>query len=158
MKYQKWLKITFQETCIKIIHWFIFMRLGRKEPSQTCSQERDYQKYENNMKQRQIPHEYHSSRLTTFVSYLWKSGFQDRTTGREFALMNITRTTGTSKAFCSKAIAHLRAKTKYKMVLEVMIQIQLKVTFTKCLLCIKNCSAFIWPPVILLITLKGKSY
>lgn len=55
---------------------FLWELSGRKEPSQTCSQERDYQKDENNMKQQQISHEYHSSRLTTFVSYLRKSGFK----------------------------------------------------------------------------------
>ena len=123
---------------------FLWELSGRKEPSQTCSQERDYQKDENNMKQQQISHEYHSSRRTTFVSYLRKSGFKQNNYWREFALMTMTTTTGTSKTFSTKAVSNLI--TKYRKVLEVMIPLQLKAIFTKYLLSIRNCLALIWTP------------
>ena len=70
--------------------------------------------------------------------------------------MTITTTTGTSKTFSTKAVSYLIAKTKDRKVLEVMIQLQLKATFTKYLLSIRNCLALTWTPLILSTTLKGK--
>lgn len=126
---------------------FLWELSGRKEPSQTCSQERDYQEDENNMKQQQIPREYHSGRLTTFVSYLRKSGFKQNHWKRIRFNEHIPDHRHI-KTRLQEAAAHLRAKTKYKMVLEVMVQIQLKVTSTKCLLCIRNRLALTWSPLI----------
>ena len=70
--------------------------------------------------------------------------------------MTRTTTTGTSKTFSTKAVSYLIAKTKDRKVLEVMIQLQLKATFTKYLLSIRNCLALTWTPLILSTTLKGK--
>lgn len=64
-----------QEDTLKLFTDLFLWELSvGKEPSQTCSQERDYQKDENDMMQGQISCDEHSNRLTTFNSYLWKSG------------------------------------------------------------------------------------
>lgn len=93
------------------------------------------------MKQQQIPCEYHSGRLTTFVSYLRKSGFKQNNYWKRIYFNEHIPDHRHIKNRLQKAAAHLRAKTKYKMVLEVTVQSQLKVTSSKCLLCIRNCLA-----------------
>lgn len=75
-KHQKCLKIALQEVTLKL---FTDLFLGElsvgKEPSQTRSQERAYQKDEERMHEAgQASCEHRSSRLITLVSYLWKSG------------------------------------------------------------------------------------
>ena len=69
--------------------------------------------------------------------------------------MTITTDHRHIKTFSTKAVSYLIAKTKDRKVLEVMIQLQLKATFTKYLLSIRNCLALTWTPLILS-TLKGK--
>lgn len=95
------------------------------------------------MKQQQISHEYHSSRLTTFVSYLQKSGFKQNNYWKRICFNDHDHDTGTSKTFSTKAVLNVITKTKYRKVLEVMIQLQLKATFTKYLLSIRNCLVLI---------------
>lgn len=90
------------------------------------------------MERQQIPREYHSGRLTTFVSYLRKSGFKQNNCWKRIYFNEHIPDHGHTKNRLQEAAAHLRAKTKYKMVLEVTVQIQLKVTSIKCLLCIGN--------------------
>lgn len=150
------LRSPFKKPALKLFtDLFLWELSGRKEPSQTCSQERDYQKDENNTKQQQqIPHEYHSSRLTTFVSYLRKSGFQQNNYWKR---ISFNEHNPNHRHIKNLLVVHQIAKTKYKMGFKVMIQIQLKVTFTKCLLCIRNCLALTWSPLIFSITQKGKS-
>lgn len=137
------LRSPFKKSALKLFpDLFLWEISGRKEPSQTCSQERDYQKDENNMEQQKIPREYHSGRLTTFVSFLRKSGFKQNNYWKRIYFNEHIPDHRHIKNRLQKADAHLRAKTKYKMVLEVTVQIQLKVTSIKCLLCIGNCLAF----------------